>query len=66
MNKRKLIEFNLNAQAGTNFTKKLTRYKIAFSKYKKEFQNWKKQKNFITKIINYIYDITTIINLNFI
>ena len=39
---------------------------IVSSKYKKELQDWKKQKNFMTKIINHIYDITTITNLNFI
>ena len=64
--KQKFTKFNFDSQANTNFIEKHARYKIAFSKYKKKFQNWKKQKNFMTKIINHIYDITTITNLNFI
>ena len=66
MNKLKFTKFDLNNQTNANFNKKLIKYRIIFSKYKKKFQNWKKQKNFMTKIINYIYDITTITNFNFI
>ena len=66
VSKQKFTKFNLDSQANTNFIEKHARYKIAFSKYKKKFQNWKEQKNFMTKIINHIYDITTITNLNFV
>ena len=66
MNKLKFTKFDLNDQANADFNEKLIKYKIVFSKYKKKLQNWKKQKNFMTKIINHIYDITTITNFNFI
>ena len=65
-NKLKFIKFDLNTQQDDNFTKKHVKYKIVFFKYKKKLQNWKKQKNFMTKIINHIYDITSIANLIFI
>ena len=65
-NKLKFIKSDLNTQQNDNFTKKHVKYKIVFFKYKKKLQNWKKQKNFMTKIINHIYDITSIANLIFI
>lgn len=64
--KREPIEPNLDAQAGADFTEKLARYKIASSKYKKELQDWKEQKDSMAKIINHIYDTTTVTNLSFI
>ena len=64
--KFELVESNLDAQQSVNFNEKHARYKIATSRYKKKLQNWKKQKNFMTKIIDHIYDTTTITNLSFI
>ena len=66
INKLEFIKFDLNTQLNDNFNEKLVKYKITFSKYKKKLQNWKKQTNFMTKIINHIYDITSTTNLNFI
>ena len=59
-------ESDIDTQRNANFNEKHARYKIASSKYKKKFQDWKKQKNFMTKIINHIYDTTSITNLSFI
>ena len=60
------LEFDLDAQTNDIFVEKHARYKIASSKYKKKLQDWKKQKKVMTKIINHIYDTTTITNLSFI
>ena len=59
-------ESDIDTQRDANLNEKHVRYKITISKYKKKFQDWKKQKKFLTKIINHIYDTTTITNLNFI
>ena len=59
-------EPDLDGQTGIDFNEKLARYKIASSKYKKELQDWKEQKDSMAKIINHIYDTTTVTNLSFI
>ena len=64
--KQEPTEPSLDSQAGTDFTEKHARYKIASSKYKKELQDWKEQKDSMAKIINHIYDTTTVANLSFI
>ena len=64
--KFEFVELNFDAQQSANFIEKHARYKIASSWYKTKLQDWKKQKQFIAKIIDHIYDTTTITNLSFI
>ncbi|KAG7007910.1 hypothetical protein G7Y79_00008g025480 [Physcia stellaris] len=60
------VESNLDEQQGADFNEKHARYKIASSRYKTELQDWKEQKQSMAKIIDHIYDTTTITNLSFI
>ena len=52
--------------AGDTFLEKHARFKIAQSDYKRELQEQEKEKEAMGKIINFIYDTTSVSNLTYI